>query len=105
MKRIFIIILFLPSAVFALSAVITSFSAGEITPRLYGRTDVEQFYDGCRVIENMFVKPQGPAQKRPGTYYVAEAAGEARLIGFVVSTENAHVLEFSEGSIRFFTDE
>jgi len=83
----------------------SSFNAGELTPRLYGRTDIRKYYSGCRELENMFVRPLGPVEKRPGTYYIATAAGEARLIDFQQSTENAYILEFSEGSIRFFLDE
>lgn len=104
MKRLFLILI-LPVTAFAATAIMSSFSGGELTPRIFGRTDIKGFYSGCRELENMFVRPLGPVQKRPGTYYVATTAGEARLIDFQQSTENAYVLEFSEGNIRFFVDE
>lgn len=107
MKKKFIIgiVCLLPVAAFAATAIMSSFSGGELTPRLFGRTDIRKYYSGCRELENMFVHPLGPVEKRPGTYYIATAAGEGRLIGFQHSTEDAYVLEFTEKSIRFFVDE
>lgn len=106
MKKIIIgIVCLLPVAAYAATAIMSSFNAGEITPRLYGRTDIRKYYSGCRELENMFVHPLGPVEKRPGTYYIATAAGEGRLIDFQHSIEQTYVLEFSENSIRFFVDE
>ncbi len=108
MKKVFLLVLILiivPAAAFAATAIMSSFSGGEITPRLYGRTDIRKYYSGCRELENMFVRPLGPVEKRPGTFYVATTAGESRLLDFQQSTENAYILEFSEKSIRFFVDE
>lgn len=102
MKRTAILILLLPATLWAATAVMTSFRRGEISPRLYGRTDTLEFYSGSRVCENFFVKPHGPVEKRPGTYYIADAAGTGRLIGFEVSTGDALVLELTAESIRFF---
>ncbi|KKL55465.1 hypothetical protein LCGC14_2255130, partial [marine sediment metagenome] len=51
-------------------------------------------------LENMFVKPHGPVEKRPGTAYIADAAAEGRLIGFEGTGD--YVLEFTDESIRFF---
>ena len=106
MKKIIIIIIcLLPMAAFAVTAIMSSFNAGELTPRLFGRTDIRKYYSGCRELENFFVRPLGPVQKRPGTYYIATAAGEGRLIDFQHSIENTYVLEFTEENIRFFVDE
>jgi len=91
----------------AATAIMNSFSTGEITPRLYGRTDVRKYYSGCRTLENMQVRLQGPVSKRPGTYYIATANGSetVRVVGFEHSTGQGRILEFSEGTIRFFKDE
>lgn len=107
MKRLLLIliIILLPAAVFATTAIMSSFNAGEITPRLYGRTDIRKYYSGCRELENFFVHSLGPVEKRPGTYYIATAAGEGRLIDFQHSIEQTYVLEFTEKSLRFFVDE
>lgn len=94
----------LPCAAFAATAIMNSFNAGEITPRLGGRTDVRKYYSGCQLLENMHVRLQGPVSKRPGTYYIATTAGSetVRVIGFEHSTGQGRVLEFSNETIRFF---
>jgi hypothetical protein len=103
-KLIILIICLLPIAAGAATAIMSSFNAGEVSPRLYGRTDIRKYYSGCRELENMFVRTLGPVEKRPGTYYIGTAADEARVISFTRSTTTGYVLEFSNGSIRFFKD-
>ncbi len=56
--------------------VYSSFSSGELGRDIYGRTDALKFYSGARIVENMFVWPHGPVEKRRGTYYVADALAE-----------------------------
>ncbi len=99
---ILIIISAMASIGLTATAIMNSFSSGEITPRLYGRTDVVKFYSGAREVENMFIKPHGPVEKRPGTYYIATAAGEGRIISFQRAAESGNILEFTDQSIRFF---
>ncbi|MEE9365881.1 MAG: hypothetical protein V3W44_04255 [Dehalococcoidales bacterium] len=103
-RRLVIVLIVLTVPVLAQKASMTNFSAGEITPRAFGRTDTQQFYWGVRLLENMFVKPLGPVEKRPGTYYVAAAAGQARVIGFDRAVGAGLVLEFSNESIAFYKD-
>jgi hypothetical protein len=69
-----------------------SFVAGEISPRAYGRTDIQQYNQGCEKLENMIVYPQGGASKRPGTIFVRDLARpdftyptHARVIPFSAS--------------------
>ncbi len=64
----------LPAA--AEKASMTNFSKGEVTPRIFGRTETQAFYGGVRLLENMFVWPHGPVEKRRGTYFVATARAE-----------------------------
>ena len=59
------------SAAAAETAMINSFSKGEITDKLGARTDVQAYYSACRELTNMYVKPWGGVEKRPGTYYIA----------------------------------
>jgi len=47
-----------------------SFGAGELSPRMYARFDVPYYEEGCKRLENMFVKGQGAAVKRAGTKYI-----------------------------------
>lgn len=43
-----------------------SFNAGEVSPTLWRRTDVERVNVGCRTLKNFFVHPHGAAVRRPG---------------------------------------
>lgn len=45
----------------------TNFSAGELSPKLEGRLDLEQYYKGARHAKNVIIAPQGGAYKRFGT--------------------------------------
>jgi len=90
--------------VFKVSPIITNFMSGELSHKLDGRTDLPQYYSGCSILENMIPLPQGGVTKSPGTWYIAEArqAGSVRLIPFIVSADEAFVLEFGAGYIRFY---
>lgn len=46
-----------------------SFAAGEISPKLYGRFDIEGRKAGVELMENFLALPQGPAFKRWGFEY------------------------------------
>ncbi len=54
---------------------LSNFTAGELSPALYGRADLAKYFNGCRTLENMMVMPHGGAFKRPGTSYIAETLG------------------------------
>src|SRR5690554_4112493 len=64
------------------------FSAGEITPLLAGRTDVERISAGCRTLQNMLVEVGGGATRRPGLQFIAETKETAEL-SFVSMTGTA----------------
>lgn len=46
-----------------------SFSKGELSPYMYGRAKVNQYYNGLRTAQNVLTYPQGAAGKRFGTLY------------------------------------
>ncbi|WP_319582946.1 hypothetical protein [uncultured Pseudodesulfovibrio sp.] len=90
---------------------ITNFTAGEISPRLEGRTDLSKYFNGCRTLENFLVHPHGGTSRRPGFRFVAESLGRdapVLLIPFEFNAEQTYVLEFAEGTdgqgrMRVFT--
>lgn len=87
------------------TAATTNFTAGEWSPKMHGRSDIGKYGQACAAMVNMTLIPHGSATKRMGTEYVAEAAHETvRLVDFIFNTEQAYVLEFSPGKIRFFRD-
>ena len=85
----------------------TNFTAGEISPRLFARVDVEKYSAGAAAVENMIVLPHGGLARRPGTHFVDAVKNSSqftRLIPFELSATLAYVLQFGEGYIRFHTD-
>ena len=85
-----------------------SFNAGEFSPRMFGRTDLEKYRSAARTIQNFLIIPQGGLVRRSGTRYVANAASDAtksRLQAFVFSDVQAYVLEWSDKKLRMFVDE
>lgn len=88
------------------SPIQTNFTAGEISPRLIGRTDIAKYKNGCRRLKNFKVLPHGGVTKRAGLRFAARVKDSTRLarcIPFVFSTEQAYQLEIGDESIRAFT--
>lgn len=87
------------------NSILTNFTAGELSPRLYGRVDLAKYQNGARELTNFTVLPQGGARKRGGSQFIAAVKDDtARLIEFTFSTEQAYMLEFGEYYIRFYKD-
>ena len=85
----------------------SNFTAGELSPRLGGRTDLAKYYNGCNVMENFLVHPHGGASRRPGTRYVADCkshTAKSRLINFQFNVEQAYILEFFNNGFRIYKD-
>lgn len=88
------------------SPIVNSFSSGELTPRLMGRTDSPKYASGCQTLENFVALPHGGARRRGGTRYINEvkdSANTARLISFEYSVSQTYVLELGDQYMRFYT--
>ena len=80
-----------------------SFSAGELSPSLYGRVDLAKYKVGAARMRNFFVDYRGGASNRVGTKFVGRAfksATKVRLIPFTFSTLQTYVLEFGDLYMR-----
>ena len=88
------------------SSIVTNFQAGELSPRLEGRIDLQKYNAAAQTLQNMLVFPQGGVTRRPGSYYAGTSknGGKVRLINFEFSDEQAYVLEFGVNYIRFYKD-
>jgi hypothetical protein len=90
------------------SAPFTNFTAGELSPRLDGRTDLAKYFNGCKKLQNFLTFPQGGVTRRPGTEHIAvgRSSGSValRLIPFEFNVEQTYVLEFSAGRFRIYKD-
>ncbi len=83
-----------------------SFAGGELSPEMFGRIDDVKFQTGAAKMRNFIATPQGPAENRPGTAFVAEtkdSTKRSRLIPFTFSTTQTMVLEVGNGYMRFHT--
>ena len=85
----------------------SNFTAGELSPRLDGRTDLQKYFNGCKTLENMVVHPHGSVARRPGTKFISEiktSSAKTRLVPFEFSTTQTYILEFGNLYIRFYKD-
>jgi hypothetical protein len=77
-----------------------SFTTGAVSPAAYTRVDLQKYAAGCKRIVNGVVLPHGGLTKRPGTRLIDGLPGDARLIPFVYSVEQAYVLVFLDHKMR-----
>lgn len=83
-----------------------SFSGGEVSPEMFGRIDDAKYQAGLARCRNFIVKPQGPAESRPGFAFVRavkDSTKKVRLIPFTYSTTQTMVIEMGAGYFRFHT--
>ena len=84
---------------------ISTFTAGEISPRLEGRANIEKYLEGLSILTNMIVQPHGGVTRRPGTEYLGEVKNSSnvtRLIPFEFKTSDTYALEFGDQYMRVF---
>lgn len=84
---------------------ISTFTAGEISPRLEGRVAIEKYREGLSELTNMIVQPHGGVTRRPGTEYLGEvknSSSTTRLIPFEFKTSDTYALEFGDQYMRVF---
>lgn len=81
----------------------SSFTAGELTPALHRRPDLEKYISGLKTCKNFFVHPHGGASNRAGTEFICEVKDSTkvtRLIEFAFNTEDTYALELGDQYIR-----
>lgn len=86
----------------------TSFNGGEISPRLFGRTDLRQYGISVAASINLIPTVQGGANKRAATRFVNAAkvpTGRTRLIPFIFNRTQAYICEQGAGYCRFYTND
>lgn len=84
-----------------------SFTAGELSPALWARTDLAKYASGLKAAKNLFIHPHGGASNRAGLQFCGEvkaSANATRLIPFQFNTEQTYVLEFGNLYMRVWKD-
>lgn len=83
----------------------TNFTAGEVSPKCYGRVDVSRYQNGAAAMPNCLVNIHGGAERRPGSIFIAptkDSSKRSRLVPFIFSTTQAYVLEFGHLYMRVY---
>jgi hypothetical protein len=89
----------------AVPAIIPAFSAGEVAPALFGRTDIAKLHVGLATGRNCFVSYRGGVYSRAGTEFVgySRQTGRSyppRLITFQFNINQGIALEFGNFYMR-----
>lgn len=89
------------------SPILANFNAGQLSPLLDGRVDLAKYGNGCRRVENFIPTVQGPVKRRMGFRVVGPVQNEGQrhwARKFVFSQDQAFILEFGPGTLKFYTD-
>lgn len=80
-----------------------SFAAGEISPEVAARVDLDKYQAALLQAENCFIRPYGSAYRRPGLKYAYETdTGYKKLQEFAVDSDTSYLLEFRESYLRVY---
>lgn len=84
-----------------------SFSSGELSPLMGGRSDLETYASGLKTLRNMYSDPRGPAVTREGMKLIqASTIGEAnsRVEVFNRTSSQFSVFVMQEAKLRYIQD-
>jgi len=81
-----------------------SFAGGELSPSLYGRSDLAKYAVGLARCRNFVITPQGRALNRVGTTFFASAkyAGPTRIIPFIIDENTSYIIELGALYMRIY---
>lgn len=83
------------------------FTAGELSPRLQARVELDSYKHGVKTLENAYCLPHGGARRRLGTKYIGtlfDSSQKAKLIPFTYSRTISYVIVINGGKIEFLKD-
>lgn len=89
------------------SPMVRSFNAGEFSPLVEARTDLDRQASSLRQMTNTVAAQQGPAIPRSGTFFLGEAYTHdtaSELVPFVFNEAQAQVIEFADQKIRIYDE-
>lgn len=78
---------------------ITNFSSGELSKNIYGRIDLQQYYQGVSFCKNFNVNSFGGIKRRSGFKRLEKMNGNSRIIPFIINKSVNYIFEFIEGKI------
>ncbi|GFO73254.1 hypothetical protein BJAS_P3966 [Bathymodiolus japonicus methanotrophic gill symbiont] len=82
----------------------SDFTAGEVSPAVSERHNLDWYGSALSKCENAYVKTQGAVYNREGSYFIGEAGnsgnGHARLISFIYNKEQPYIILLLSGAIE-----
>lgn len=93
----------------SLTHITNAFIAGELSPAIYGRTDLQKYHLGATTYRNFFVGYRGGAYSRPGLAYCGmckqpASAAPPRPIPFQFNNYQGFALEFGDNYMRVLSN-
>lgn len=85
-----------------LSSYKTSFTSGELSPDLLGRTDLRAYSNGARNLRNVFIHPTGGVFRRWGLRFIDMAKGPGRLINFEFNVEQTYLIVLTDHALDIY---
>lgn len=92
----------------------TAVNAGELSPDMWGRTDLDKYRHGCSTLRNFFASYRGGAYSRAGTLFVGQCKqgnkGQAQNVSpprnmpFQFSVTQGITIEAGDNYFRFVSD-
>jgi len=83
---------------------ISSFSAGEMSPRTKGRIDKAQYQQGCELLLNEIILPQGGAMRRPGSIKLFTTTTGSLLSEFEGTDGVGYLLVFKNLALDIYSE-
>ena len=84
-----------------------NFASGELSLKVYGRSDLKLYQNGVERMENFIPETQGPARYRTGSRFVnhTKSNNVPFFIPFQFNDAQSYMLEFTDQFMRVFRDE
>lgn len=85
----------------------TNFTSGELSPELWGRSDLDRYKSGLKECRNAVISPRGSVKRRNGFKYINEVKDSdtsVRLIKFQYTQTYAYIIELGDEYMRFYRD-
>ena len=80
----------------------SNFTTGILSPLIYGRTDIRQYYNGLQYADDMILIPQGGIRTRGGTVRLDSYTGNVKLQEFSIEAEVHYLIVFTANNIDIY---
>lgn len=83
-----------------------SFAAGEISPDVANRVDLNKYQSALLQAKNFMIRPYGSVYRRPGMEHMADltGSGNVRMKEFGISESTSYLLIFRDGAVDVYRE-